>query len=181
MSEIKTGYYFLLSDTVGFIRDMPGELLQSFKATFEDMIQSDIILHIVDVSNSEHLNQKKEVEKILEQINISNIKVVTVYNKIDLLEDYSSFLSQSDKKGVFISAKENIGILKLKKIIFNKYFKDYERYMMVIPEDVFNINSIRKWSIIVNQSKKNGLIYIDVLSSKKKMIKFKQRYGGYVK
>ncbi len=181
LGEIKTGYYFLLSDTVGFIRDMPRELLQSFKATFEDMIQSDIILHIVDVSNSEHLDQKREVEKILEQINISNTKVVTVYNKIDLLEGYSNFLNQSDKNEVFISAKENIGILKLKKFIFNKYFKDYERYMIVIPENVFNINSIRNWSIIINQSKKDGLIYIDVLSSKKKMIKFRQRYGGYVK
>ncbi len=181
LDEIEMGYYFLLSDTVGFIRNMPKELLQSFKTTLEEMAQSDLILHIVDISNSEYLNQKMEVEKILEHINIQNSKIITVYNKIDSMEDYSSFLNQSNENEIFISAKENVGILNLKKIIFNKYFKDYERYTIAIPEDVFNINSIGKWLIIVNKSKKDDLIYIDVLSSKKKMIKFRQRYGGYIK
>jgi GTP-binding protein HflX len=79
------GYYALLSDTVGFIRAMPSELFTAFRATFEEMAAADIVLHVVDAANPDCQNQRREVEAILERMEIDPARVLTVYNKMDLL------------------------------------------------------------------------------------------------
>ncbi len=64
------GYYFILSDTVGFIRDMPDELFTSFTATLEEVRQADLVLHVVDMTNPDWPGQKAEVEKVLRQLDV---------------------------------------------------------------------------------------------------------------
>ena len=76
----------LFVDTVGFISDLPTTLIDSFKSTLDEIIYSDLILHVRDISNDYYLEQKKEVLKILGEIGIENQeqKVIEVINKVDL-------------------------------------------------------------------------------------------------
>ena len=183
LNEVDEGYYFLLSDTVGFIRDMPAELFESFKATLEEMIQSDMVLHIIDISNSDYLNQMEEVQKVLKKMGISENKIIKVFNKVDLLENSdgeADDLLKTDNNRIFISAKEGKGIYGLKKEIFGMYFKDYERYKVRIPQEVLNLESIKNWAIVVSRNNHKNLVDLEVLCSRKKMLKFKEKYGGFV-
>jgi GTP-binding protein HflX len=185
--EIEEGYYFLLSDTVGFIREMPRELFKAFKATLEEVVQSDLVLHIVDIAIPDYLERKREVQKILDNLNIPAEKIIDVYNKIDLLENGGDYVNGPDfprKAGnneIFISAKENKGILELKKAIFEKYFKDYERFEIIIPAGIIRPDAVKRWAIVMRQHVNDGLMNLQVLCSRENMVKFKEKYGGYLR
>ncbi|HEX7402515.1 MAG TPA: GTPase HflX [Usitatibacter sp.] len=72
-----------LSDTVGFIRDLPHTLVDSFKATLEETIQADLLLHVVDIANPDHHEQIEAVNAVLEEIGASTVPQILVYNQID--------------------------------------------------------------------------------------------------
>lgn len=187
IQEIREDYAFLISDTVGFIREMPEELFQSFKATLEEVINSDLILHVIDISNPDYLNRKEDVENVLEEMNITPERILHIYNKADLLPDYEAIMARqddpefADESRVYISAIENRGVTQLKKAIYKKYFKDFRPYTLAIPPKEVNLDSIKKWAIVVKQYYLDGRLNIDILSSKENMLKFKEKHGGYVK
>jgi len=189
MSEIHEGYAFLLSDTVGFIREMPAILFQSFRATLEEVVQSDLILHVIDISDPDYLNRKEDVQKVLEEMEIPGERVIQVYNKADLLPDYHEVMAQQEGKEytfggenrVHISAIEGKGILQLKQAIAKTYFKDYERYSLAFPNDALTLDSVKKWAIVLNKYFSEGLLQVDILCSRENMVKFKEKYGGFVK
>lgn len=88
LRSIKLPHYgnIILSDTVGFISDLPTQLISAFKATLEEVLEANIILHVIDVSNPEWEIQKKIVENILKEIGLSsNTLIIEVWNKIDAL------------------------------------------------------------------------------------------------
>lgn len=130
---------FLLSDTVGFIRKLPTQLIEAFKSTLDEVREADILVHVVDISAPDFEEQMKIVEKTLQDINASNKPIYVVFNKIDnyTYEEYDEFsLSPKGKENrsldelknswiakektpcIFISAKEKIGIPKLKNDIY---------------------------------------------------------------
>lgn len=130
---------FLLSDTVGFIRKLPTQLIEAFKSTLDEVREADILIHVVDISAPDFEEQMKIVEKTLQDINASNKPIYVVFNKIDnyTYEEYDEFsLSPKGKENrsldelknswiakektpcIFISAKERIGIPKLKNDIY---------------------------------------------------------------
>ena len=133
---------FLLSDTVGFIRKLPTQLIESFKSTLHEIKESDILLHVVDISHpnfEEHINS---VNKILAEINCHNIPSIIAFNKIDAFsfikkddddlteknkENFSlndlksSWMGRSNnKQTVFISAIKKDNIDELKQILYDK-------------------------------------------------------------
>ena len=73
----------VVSDTVGFIKNLPPTLVAAFRATLEETAQAQLLLHVVDISDSAYLEQMEEVEKVLDQIGASKIPTIIVYNKID--------------------------------------------------------------------------------------------------
>jgi len=109
-------------DTVGFISDLPTTLVDSFKSTLDEIIYSDLILHIRDISNDYYLEQKKEVLKILQEIGIDDKekKIIDVINKIDLINNKNEIHNLIDEKTILISALEGIGIENLKNKIYQK-------------------------------------------------------------
>ena len=113
---------FLFVDTVGFISDLPTTLVDSFKSTLDEIIYSDLILHIRDISNNYYLEQKKEVLKILQEIGIDDKerKIIDVVNKIDLVNYKNKLHNLIDEKTILISALEGIGIENLKNRIYQK-------------------------------------------------------------
>ena len=109
---------FLVTDTVGFIRKLPTQLIESFKSTLNEITESDLLIHIVDISHPNYEEHIDSVNEILGQIDSSDKPLILVYNKIDSLDDHSFIeLNKSDKKE-YISAKKKININQLKEKIF---------------------------------------------------------------
>ena len=114
--KTKNGKVFLLTDTVGFIRDLPEDLKKAFKATLEELYSADILLHIVDISHPDFENHIKAVEQILEEMDLLHMPKILVFNKIDLLENKENFsplwlknlVSKYD--AIPISAKKGINL-----------------------------------------------------------------------
>ncbi|MAI18201.1 MAG: GTPase HflX [Rhodobacteraceae bacterium TMED111] len=85
--ELSNGMKAILSDTVGFISDLPTELIAAFRATLEEVLAADLILHVRDISNNLTDNQAMEVRKILKTLGVSNsIPVIELWNKLDKID-----------------------------------------------------------------------------------------------
>ena len=109
---------FLVTDTVGFIRKLPTQLIESFKSTLNEITESDLLLHIVDISHPNYEEHIDSVNEILGQIDSSDKPLILVYNKIDIIDDHSFIeLNKSDEKE-YISAQKKININQLKEKIF---------------------------------------------------------------
>jgi len=94
----------IITDTVGFIRNLPDDLVQAFMATLEELGEADLLVHVVDVSNSGFRERMKVVEGILRDLDLGGIPRLTLFNKIDLVEDRESVLQLIDGEGMAISA-----------------------------------------------------------------------------
>jgi GTP-binding protein HflX len=113
---------FLVTDTVGFIRKLPTQLIESFKSTLNEITESDLLLHIVDISHPNYEEHIDSVNEILGQIDSSDKPLILVYNKIDSIDDHSFIeINKSDEKE-YISAQKKININQLKEKIF-KYVR----------------------------------------------------------
>lgn len=131
---------FLLSDTVGFIRKLPHNLIESFKSTLDETKEADIIIHVVDVSHKTFLQQINIVEETLKEINANNKNTLMVFNKTDLYdinnnkeenifvtkeniplqeELKSTYFAKNNFPSVFISATEKNNLEEFKTILFN--------------------------------------------------------------
>jgi len=118
----------LFSDTVGFISQLPTQLIESFKATLDELKSADLLLHVVDISDEDNKQKEIEVNKILEDLNLQTIPQIRVNNKCDLKKQKSKAIYEEAKE-VWISAQKNIGIDDLRKIInielFNGIYKGW--------------------------------------------------------
>ena len=117
---------FLITDTVGFIRKLPTQLVESFKSTLNEITESDLILHIVDISHPNYGDHIDSVNSILEQIKCSHKPSMIVFNKIDALtsEELENFrFKDSKRSNLFISAQKKINLDKLKKRLYNRIRK----------------------------------------------------------
>jgi GTP-binding protein HflX len=106
----------LLSDTVGFIRDIPHQLVAAFLATLEEVLFADIILHLVDLSNPSYEDHIQVVRNVLAEIGAERKRVLEVYNKVDLLEGevLPDKIRRRCPEGVVISAKKGLFLDRLK-------------------------------------------------------------------
>ena len=180
LHDLHPGYYYILSDTVGFIRSMPEELLTSFKATLEEVRQADIVLHVVDLTNPDLQDQKGEVEKMLQQLGIGAYRIVTVFNKIYLLGDRENLLANKNSGEVHISAAKQLGISALQEEIFRRYFSDYESYIIEVADEQ-QLDALGNWAIVLEKSRTGGCFQAKVLCSLEKMLKFRETHGGVIR
>lgn len=124
----------LLSDTVGFIRKLPHDLIESFKSTLDEVRESNILLHVVDASSTVMEDYIQVVEDTLEELEVLNKKSLLVFNKIDKLEKYRlSELKAAYPDAVFVSAERGIGLVKLKEKVKELIEEDFVRESMTIP------------------------------------------------
>lgn len=175
LHEISPGYFFLLADTVGFIRDMPAELFTSFRATLEEVVQSDIVVHVIDISSPDSRSQRHEVEKILRQMKVPDEAVITVFNKCDLLPETPA--DGENEAELHISARDGAGLAELKRRIFQRYFHDFARHHIVLPEGM-NPDSVDRWAIVLERFHRDGHWHLDVLCRRDTMRTFHEKYGG---
>ena len=104
----------MLTDTVGFVSDLPHALVEAFKSTLQEAMDADLLIHVVDVSDPEYKQKIEIVNGVLNELGATNIPTIVCYNKIDK-NPYANF--NEDTFHLTISAKENINIDKLKNSI----------------------------------------------------------------
>lgn len=101
----------LFSDTVGFISDLPTELIESFKATLDELKSADVLIHVVDISDPDIMYKTEQVTKILKELGVSDLPCIKVYNKLDKVDSKINGKSASGiQDEVWISALNNEGI-----------------------------------------------------------------------
>ncbi|MSR85132.1 GTPase HflX [Candidatus Uhrbacteria bacterium] len=116
----RMGSPLLLSDTIGFIQDLPPQLIDAFRSTLDETIDADLILHVIDVSDPWMKEKIVEVEEILNQLGVSKTPKMYVFNKIDAIKRFGKTKLQKDYKEfspVFVSAVKKIGLDELKEKI----------------------------------------------------------------
>ena len=117
------GVEVLLSDTVGFVRKLPHQLVASFKATLEETINADLLLHVIDVSNADALGQMQSVNAVLDEIDCGRKPTLLVLNKIDAIKDISQLemIETVFPEAVSISAKGGLGLDALSRKVTEYY------------------------------------------------------------
>lgn len=127
-------YDILLSDTVGFIRKLPHNLIESFKSTLDEVRESDILLHVVDASANVIEDYIEVVEDTLDELKIHDKKMLMVFNKVDNVEpDRIAELKAAYPNAIFISAERGIGLDKLEHRIQELIEEDFVTRTMKIP------------------------------------------------
>ncbi len=103
----------IITDTVGFIRNLPKELMVSFRATLEELENADVLLHVVDVSNPRYPAQIDSVENILRELNLNSIPSINVLNKMDIVDSETLMIAEKKIQGIPVSAKNKPSLVPL--------------------------------------------------------------------
>ncbi len=122
----------VISDTVGFIRKLPHQLVEAFKATLEELEYADLLLHVIDLSNPQWAQQARVVDDLIRELKADHISCLRVYNKCDLA--FSGALPR-EKDSVYISAKTGEGIKRLLQAVDEKLDKGTRRVTIHLPYD----------------------------------------------
>ncbi len=137
----------LVSDTVGFIKNLPHNLIESFKSTLAEVNESDLLLHVIDVSNPKFTEQMEVVKDTLEEIGAFNKIIINVFNKVDMIEDSDeiSNLKSEYKDAIFISAEKGLNLNNLIERIKDELNKNNsERTIKLKPDDHKKVSMIYK-------------------------------------
>ncbi|MBT5782941.1 MAG: GTPase HflX, partial [Candidatus Marinimicrobia bacterium] len=126
--SIDSNHSILLSDTVGFIRKLPHNLVASFKSTLKEVVESDLILMVLDVSSDYMKDHIEVIKEVLDSLGAKNIPLIYVLNKVDLIteNDKLNVIARDFDDSVIISAKRHLMLSKLKEAIIEKMEKDYQ-------------------------------------------------------
>jgi GTP-binding protein HflX len=137
--KLPAGNKVILSDTVGFISDLPTELVAAFRATLEEVVAADVILHVRDIASAETESQKKDVEEVLKKLGVEeqlHHHGFEVLNKVDLLaEDHHKHLIEevrSRERMVYISAITGEGVDFLLKEVDNELSRNFREIVLHI-------------------------------------------------
>lgn len=133
--ELAGGYQALFTDTVGFIQKLPTTLVAAFQATLEEIAEADLLLHIVDISHPNALDQFAAVQETLGEIGAGHIPTVTALNKIDLLKEPGAAREtvSTYPKAVAISAQQGIGQRELLALITQELYENYTPISVRLP------------------------------------------------
>jgi GTP-binding protein HflX len=153
-SLLPNGEKIILTDTVGFIRKLPHRLVDAFRATLEETLVANLLLHVVDLSNPQFEEHMDTTLTVLSELGAKEKEILTVFNKVDLLKENDLVnlrISQNYKDGdmVYLSCKSGEGISDLMELIESKLGLRREPITYLIPHD--------KYSLVVNIRKEGCL------------------------
>ncbi|MFA6610773.1 MAG: GTPase HflX [Bacilli bacterium] len=130
--QTETNFRFLVTDTVGFVNKLPHHLVEAFKSTLEEITEADLIVHVVDATNSNYKLQIETTEQVLQSIGVLNIPTIYAFNKIDLLDEYL-YIQPQYIKAIRISATTDKNIDKLIEMIQKELERDFIEITLSIP------------------------------------------------
>lgn len=153
----------LLADTVGFLNDLPHHLIESFKATLEEVVNADILFHVIDMSDSRMELQEKSVLDVLEELGVSEKPIFTILNKRDKIE--GEFDRQRKERKfddpIVISALKKEGLKELDELIVRYIQRDMEDIELTLPHNQYAvINLIREHGAVMAEKYLEDGVYI---------------------
>ena len=161
MLELSKGTRIYLTDTVGFIRKLPHHLIEAFKSTLEEAKYADIILHVVDASNPQMEDQMRVVYDTLQELEVTNKKIVTLFNKQDKLEEEQILHDFNANHVLRISAKTGEGLDRLREVLEKIVTEDQIYLERVIPyKDAGILQQIRKYGQLMEEEYTEGGIAV---------------------
>lgn len=170
--KLKDNKEFLLSDTVGFIRELPHSLIKAFRTTLDEVKNADLLLHVVDFSDDDFEENIRITNETLKAIAADNIPVIYVYNKAELKQKNIPIVKGNE---IYISAKEKIGIDELLELICDNIFSSYINCKMKIPYKDGSILSYLKNNYnISNLDYTQNAIIFNISINPKDYTKYKQ-------
>ncbi|MEO0233625.1 MAG: GTPase HflX [candidate division WOR-3 bacterium] len=145
--------YIVVTDTVGFLGDLPHEIIESFKLTIEEASDSDLKLFVVDISDQYIDLVLEDMAKVIEQLKLNKGDIVYVFNKIDLLLNYNriNYFSDVYKNSIFISAKTGDNFEMLKKVILEKFYNSLDYFEISCDDEMLEkiLKYVNRFGIIV--------------------------------
>ena len=164
-SLLPNGEKIILTDTVGFIRKLPHRLVDAFRATLEETLVANLLLHVVDLSNPQFEEHMETTLTVLGELGAKEKEILTVFNKVDLLKENDLVklrISQNYKDGdmVYLSCKSGEGISDLLELIEGKLGLTKEPITYLIPHDKYSlVVKIRKEGCLATESaEENGML-----------------------
>lgn len=148
--HLPSGFKCLLTDTVGFIQDLPTTLIAAFKSTLEEVTEADFLLHVVDASHEDNDEQQKTVKEILRELDADTIPMLTVYNKRDLIE--GEFIG-TEHPHIIISAYDQADRERLLMKIEELLKQEWQFYSVNLPPNKGNIIYKLETNTIVTNKK----------------------------
>lgn len=166
--KLPDGKLTLFTDTVGFIKKLPHQLIAAFKSTLEEITKSDLIIHLIDISDKNYKDNEKTVMGVLKEIGADKITIINVYNKCDLLE---SKLFRTENN-FYLSAKTGLGVSELLSAISVKFESELKYRKISIPYNLFSlISKIKSAGKIVRyklqKNDPNGHAELEILIDEK--------------
>jgi len=128
---LPSGFTILMTDTVGFIQDLPTSLIAAFRSTLEEVKEADLLLHVVDSSNPDYFQHEQTVNGLLEELDTDQIPQLTVYNKKDI--QHMDFVPSTKNESIQISALSDEDLYLLKQTIESKMISLMDSYHVEIP------------------------------------------------
>jgi len=163
------GVEVLLSDTVGFVRNLPHQLVASFKATLEEAVFADLLLHVIDVSNPEVLSQIESVNGVLAEIGCSEKPIVLAFNKADSITDAGPLetLQTMYPEAVTISARTGLGLGELARKVIEHYRGREIVLRITTSQGNGKIQSfLRTYGQLLREQYDDGVVIIEVRMGK---------------
>ena len=167
--SIDSNHSILLSDTVGFIRKLPHNLVASFKSTLKEVVESDLILMVLDISSKKINEHVIVINEVLKSIGADKIPIIYVLNKVDLINDNGIIekVKRDYNDSVIISAKRHLRLSKLKKNIITQMEKDYETIDLELPYSKGKIISqIQNTLEVLEETYEEDIVKMKVRGSK---------------
>ncbi|WP_018660238.1 GTPase HflX [Heyndrickxia acidiproducens] len=145
---LPSGYTALLTDTVGFIQDLPTTLIAAFRSTLEEVKEADLLLHIVDSANPDYDNHQKTVQQLLSELEMDHLPQLTVYNKMDIRD--SDFVPTASNS-IMISAKSDTDCTRLRLEIEKQVLAAMIPYDALVPQTEGKLLSTLKSDTILRE------------------------------
>ncbi len=171
------GLEVLLSDTVGFVKNLPHHLVASFKATLEEAVLADLLLHVIDVSNPDVVKQIDSVKTVLNEIGCSSKPVLEVFNKVDILDNIGrlEMLQTLYPDAVTVSSRTGIGLEQLTDIVLEKFTGRQILIQVKSSTADGKIHSfLRANAVILEQQYYDGYVLIDAKLGQNQLLALKK-------
>ena len=144
--SLQDNFKVTLTDTVGFIQDLPTELISAFKSTLEESSDVDLLIQVIDASNEGHEVHEEVVKKIMEDLDMTGIPLINIYNKADLVDDN---FTPTIYPNSLLSIKETTGVEEVKKLILEKLKEIFSSFTICLPyEEGHKLVEIQQTTLI---------------------------------
>lgn len=170
--ELSNNFSFILSDTVGFISKLPHNLIESFKATLQEVKDADLLINIVDSSDPNMIQMIRTTQNVLSEIGVKDVPMITAYNKADKTDrNYP----QIEGSGILYSATDPESIKLLAQLITKRVFASYQKVNLVVPlADGKALANLHEYAQIILEEYKTDGVHVTARLAPEKQAQFHQ-------